>query len=263
MVFVLNRPPIMISLRKSKSFPKSLIPKNDGARLRTLHLYQIVNTTPEKVFDNYVAWAAQLFNVPISLISLVDEKRTWHKALVGAGEVPSLPREQSMCSAAILQDDAIVISDFAPDSCALISPYVAQEMGLHFYAGSALKMPDEARVGMLVIIDRQSRSFSPTEGTVLSQLAGLVSQTIGLRVRYLLAKQEENWEGVQQELIDALDESSALARYLTTRNKHIDLDDQATMQAIQHQLKSVAAVLSRRLAETAAYDPLPASAALG
>ena len=117
-----------------KPYPKSLIPADDAARLRTLHLYQIVNTTPEQIFDDFVAWVAQLFNVPIGLISLVDEEQTYHKALVGAGDVPSLPRLESMCSAAILQDEKVVISDYKPESCELIKPDVAQAFGLQFYA---------------------------------------------------------------------------------------------------------------------------------
>ena len=72
------------------SFPDSLIPAQDAARLRTLHQFAIVNTTPELVFDNYTAWAAQLFNVPIALISLVDEDHVWFKSRTGGPEVSSL-----------------------------------------------------------------------------------------------------------------------------------------------------------------------------
>ncbi len=245
-----------------KPYPTSLIPADDEARLRTLHLYQIVNTSPEKVFDDLVAWVAQLYNVPIGLISLVDGEHTYHKALVGAGDVPSLPRHESMCSAAILQDEPIVITDYKPASCELISPGVAQAFGLQFYAGAALRMPDGARIGMLVIIGREPRAFSEVEGTVLSQLAGLVSQTIDLRVRYLLADQPAAWQDAQQELTENLDENSALARYLTSRNHRIDLNDEDTLQVIQYRLKSVATVLRRRLAETARFAPLvPARAA--
>ena len=242
------------------SYPQSLIPADDSSRLRTLHLYRIVNTSPEPVFDDFVAWVAQLYNVPIGLISLVDEDLTYHKALVGAGDVPSLPRQDSMCSAAILLDEPIVVSDYKPASCGLISSDVAQAFGLQFYAGSALKMPDGARIGMLVVIGREPRAFSAAEGTVLSQLAGLVSQTIDLRVRYLLADQQAAWEDAQAELTENLDENSALARYLTSRNQRIDLDDEDTMQVIQYRLKSVANVLKRRLAETAKFAPTTAAA---
>jgi hypothetical protein len=109
----------------TNKFPATLIPEHDAARLRTLHQFQIVNTTPERIFDDYVAWAALLFGVPIALISLVDAEFVWFKALTGATGIPSLPRNESMCSAAILSSDNVVISDYKPESCELIKPDVA------------------------------------------------------------------------------------------------------------------------------------------
>jgi hypothetical protein len=175
------------------TFPDSLVPTNDAARLRTLHQYDIVNTTSEPIFDDYTAWAAQLFNTPISLISLVDDEYVWFKSVTGAEGIPGLPRAESMCSAAILQDDAVVTSDYKPESCTLIKPDVAQAIGLKFYAGAALQMPDGARVGMLAVIGREFRTITDKEEAVLARLAQLVSQTIELRVGYLRAGWPTPW----------------------------------------------------------------------
>lgn len=227
----------------------SLIPADDAVRLRTLHLYQIVNTTPEPVFDEYVAWAAQLFNTPIALISFVDEDHVWFKAVTGVDGIQQLDRTESMCSAAILQDKVVVTSDYKPSSCELIKPDVAQAIGLNFYAGSALQMPDGARIGMLAVIDKEERTLSDAEAAVLSRLAGLVGQTIELRFRYLVMTQEtDEWEDAQRELAATLDDNAALARYLITRNQRIDLDDDEVAQPILHRLENVAKVLNRRLA---------------
>ncbi|RYU81241.1 GAF domain-containing protein [Hymenobacter persicinus] len=233
------------------TFPESLVPANDAARLRTLHQYDIVNTTPEPIFDDYTAWAAQLFNCPISLISLVDDEYVWFKSVTGAEGIPGLPRVESMCSAAILQDEPVVQSDYKPESCTLIKPDVAQAIGLKFYAGSALQMPDGARVGMLAVIGREFRTLSEKETAVLARLAKLVSQTIELRVKYLRAGQQEEWEAAQAELADNLDENAALARYLTSRNGRIDFDDDDVAQIIERRLDSVAKVLKRRMGQVA------------
>lgn len=231
----------------STIFPGSLIPENEAARLRTLHLYKIVNTTPEKVFDDYVAWAAQLFHTPIALISLVDEEQVHFKAVAGAEGVTVLPRTESMCSAAILPDVAVVTSDYTVESCQLIKPDVAQAMGLSFYAGSALRMPDGSRIGMLAVIGREVRSLSSTEAKVLSQLAELVSSTIELRLRYLTTNQEHLWQSAQQEISESLDENAALARYLISRNQRINLDDDNILEPVLSRLKSVATMLQQRL----------------
>jgi len=229
------------------TFPASLIPEHDAARLRTLHQFQIVNTTPEQIFDDYVAWTAQLFNVPISLISLVDADYVWFKALTGATGIPGLVRNESMCSAAILAGHDVVISDYKPESCQLIKPDVAQAIGLNFYAGAVLVAADDSRLGMLAVIGKEPREFSPAEAELLTRLASLVSRTIELRYRYLAADQLAEWEDAQRELTVALDDNSALARYLSTRNNGIDLADAEVAQPIIRRIESVAKVLTRRL----------------
>ncbi|TPG58975.1 GAF domain-containing protein [Hymenobacter nivis] len=240
----------------ANAYPDSLIPGHDAARLRTLHQFQIVNTTPEPVFDDFAAWAAQLFGTPIALISLVDADFTWFKALVGVDSIPGLVRNESMCSAAILQDAAVVVSDYKPESCTLIRPDVAQALGLSFYAGAVLEAADGHRLGMLAIIDKEARHFSAAEQAVLARLAGLVSQTIALRHYYLAAGEQGEWDDAQRDLTHALDDNAALARYLTSRNQRIDFDDEAVAQPVVRRLEGVAQVLARRLAQA-----LPALAA--
>jgi len=231
----------------TNKFPDSLIPEHDAARLRTLHQFQIVNTTPEQIFDDYVAWAALLFNVPIALISLVDADYVWFKALTGATDIPGLVRNESMCSAAILTGQDVVVSDYKPESCQLIKPDVAQAIGLNFYAGAALVASDDARLGMLAVIGKEPREFSAAEATLLTRLAGLVSHTIELRYKYITTDQLGEWEDAQRELTKALDDNSALARYLATRNQGIDLSDAEVAQPIIRRLESVDKVLTRRL----------------
>jgi len=229
------------------NYPDSLIPTHDATRLRTLHRFQIVNTTPELIFDSYTAWAAQLFNVPIALISLVDEDYVWFKSRTGGPEINGLVRNESMCSAAILTDERVVISDYKPESCNLIKPDVAQAIGLNFYAGAVLIAEDGARLGMLAVIGKDYRVPTTTEIEVLTRLSELVTQTIELRYHYLAADQATEWEDAQRELTHALDENATLARYLITRNQRIDLADSEVAQLITSRLNSVAKVLSRRL----------------
>ncbi|GGG54960.1 GAF domain-containing protein [Hymenobacter glacieicola] len=230
-------------------FPDRLVPENEVARLRALHMYQIVNTTPEKIFDDYVAWAAQLFNTPISLISFVDEDYVHFKAVTGAEGVPGLVRTDSMCSAAILLDAPVVTADYSAESCRLISTDVAQAFGLNFYAGSALRMPDGARIGMMAVIGREHRTLSGAEEEVLTRLAHLVSQTVELRFQYLHNQQDDQWQDAQQELAETLDDNATLTRYLNTRNHGINLDDTEVQDLVLRRLTGVGKVLERRMRE--------------
>ncbi|SDX62103.1 GAF domain-containing protein [Hymenobacter psychrophilus] len=232
----------------SISFPESLIPAAEADRLRALHLYQIANTSPEPIFDDYVTWAAQLFSTPIAIISLVDEKQVWFKAVAGVEGITSLPRNASLCSAAILVDEPIITSDYSPDSCRLINPDVAQQMGLNFYAGSALRMPpDNSRIGMMAVIGREYRILSGPEEQVLEQLAGLVSSTIELRFQYLHAQQPAGWEAAQRELAATLEDNATLVRYLAARNQGLNLDDSEIHDLVMRRVAGVTKVLERRL----------------
>ncbi|SHI81810.1 GAF domain-containing protein [Hymenobacter daecheongensis DSM 21074] len=197
--------------------PESLIPTNDAGRVRSLHHYQILNTTPEPIFDEYVALAAQMFNLPISLISLVDEHEVFFKANEGLPGLEPVPRPDSLCSAAILQSKVLTFTDLNTEACSLVNPYVAQSAGLRFYAGAALHMPDGSNIGSLCVIGREPRPIEPQEEEMLSMLAELVSLTIELRYAYLSRDRAYEWQAAQRELEEILHDHTALARYLTTR----------------------------------------------
>lgn len=231
----------------SVSFPESLIPASEADRLRALHLYQIANTPPEPIFNDYVELATQLFGTPIAVISLVDEEQVWFKAVAGVEGLSALPRNASLCSAAILVDVPIITSDYSPDSCQLIKPNVARQMGLNFYAGSALRTPDGSRIGMLAVIGREERVLSEAEEQVLLLLAGLVSHTIELRILYLQANQPHEWEAAQRELMHTLDDNATLIRYLSARSNGLNLNDSDIHRLVLQRFVGLQKVLDDRI----------------
>ena len=77
------------------------VPDNEMERLAALYRYQILDTPPEAAFDRITALAARLFDMPIALVSLVDESRAWFKSCIGFS-YPELPREVAPCSFVVL-----------------------------------------------------------------------------------------------------------------------------------------------------------------
>ena len=75
------------------------MPRQDteAQRLAALRNLQILDTAADPAFDNLTQVAASLFNVPMVLVSLVDEQRQWFKSSVGVA-FPQLPRQGSFCS---------------------------------------------------------------------------------------------------------------------------------------------------------------------
>lgn len=61
-------------------FDSSVLKKHEKERIRVLQRYQIIDTPPDGAFDRITELAAQLFNVPVSIISLVDEDQIWFKS---------------------------------------------------------------------------------------------------------------------------------------------------------------------------------------
>jgi hypothetical protein len=78
----------------------TVLPENEAARLNELRRYQILDTLPEPAFDR-IAEVAALFQVPMAVVSLVDEDRVWFKSRLGIHADHSA-RDAGLCASAIL-----------------------------------------------------------------------------------------------------------------------------------------------------------------
>ena len=147
----------------------SLIPADDAARLRALERYQLLDARNEKVLDEVVAATARLFRVSNAMLSIVEEDKVLLKAPYNlpAG-VERIPRNQSLCSATILQDDTAVFEDLEKASAPGINISLIQQLGLHFYAGHNLRTPDGHNIGSLCLLDGPPREFASAERTLLA-----------------------------------------------------------------------------------------------
>ncbi len=158
------------------------IPANETERLAALHRYKILDTPPEAAFDRITTLAARLFNMPIALISLVDESRAWFKSCIGftAREVP---RDATLCSFAVLTNEPLIISDTRLDERFACNPFVQSEPGVRFYAGAPLLSRDGFNLGTLCLLDTQPRNwFSAEQQATLVDLAAMVVDELELRL---------------------------------------------------------------------------------
>lgn len=62
--------------------------------MATLRGYRILDSLPDERFDRLTALAAQHFDVPVALVSLVDANRQWFKSAVGMTQ-PETGREEA------------------------------------------------------------------------------------------------------------------------------------------------------------------------
>lgn len=156
---------------------KPEIPNDEQARLSTLRAIDILDTPAEERFDRLTRMAKRLFNVPIALVSLTDEKRQWFKSCIGL-DANEGPRETSFCGHAILDNKIFIIPNAIADPRFADNPSVLGAPNIRFYAGCPL-IVDGYKLGALCIMDRTPRSLDDNDLETLKDLAYMVERELG------------------------------------------------------------------------------------
>ncbi len=148
----------------------SFSPTLESERLRALRALRILDTPPDAGFDELTALCAQLFDVPMSTVTLVDESRQWFKSHHGL-DMRETDRSIAFCAHAVDAIAPLVVPDTALDTRFANNPCVLGEPHLRFYAGIPLITADGFAVGTLTIMDRVPREMSPEQVELLHRLA--------------------------------------------------------------------------------------------
>lgn len=159
----------------------AIIPANEPQRMAAVKRYDILDTPQDGSFDRITAIAARRFNVPISIISIVDHDRIWFKSHHGMS-VEQIGREPGLCASAILSPKPYILIDAKADLRSLANPLVAGDFGLRFYVGVPLRTSDGYNLGTLCIIDKEARPFDQSQIDELKDLASVVMDQMELRL---------------------------------------------------------------------------------
>lgn len=153
---------------------------NEKARLQALRRYRILDTDPEKAFDDLTILASHICETPVALISLIDSDRQWFKSKVGVS-VSETPREVSFCATAIQQSDLFVVSDASKDARFNSNPFVVSDPKIRFYAGAPFTSSDGHPLGTLCVVDMVPRKLTPSQENALLALSRQVQAQFELR----------------------------------------------------------------------------------
>lgn len=153
------------------------LPIDEEARLCALRSLDVLDTPAEERFDRLTRMAKRMFNVPISLVSLVDGNRQWFKSCTGL-EVRETSRDISFCGHAILGDEIFYIPDAKEDKRFVDNPLVTGEPYIRFYAGCPLRSLNGSKLGTLCIIDREPRTLDREDMVILRDLALTVEREL-------------------------------------------------------------------------------------
>jgi K+-sensing histidine kinase KdpD len=160
---------------------KSTALKNEQKRLAVLREYNILDTGPEKEFEELTILANEICQTPFALISLIDEKRQWFKA--GSGlPFSELPRNISICTNTINSpSDPLIISDLRKDKRFRDHPLIKAEPFIVFYAGVPLTNQEGYTLGTICVMDNKTRTLTDAQIESLQILSGQVMKLLELR----------------------------------------------------------------------------------
>ena len=156
----------------------------EAERIAALHRYRILDTDPERGFDDLALLASHICATPMALITLVDEDRQWFKARVGVS-ISETSRAISFCSHAIEQRDIFVVHDATKDARFHDNPQVTGEAHVRFYAGAPLVTPDGHALGTLCVVDRAPRTLTAEQMQALDALRRQVEAQLELRLNLI------------------------------------------------------------------------------
>jgi hypothetical protein len=82
----------------------------ESDRLTALDRYDILDTPPEEAFDRITRLTRNVFDMPMSVISLIDGHRQWFKSRQGF-EACETGRDTALCNYTIRETGPLVIRD--------------------------------------------------------------------------------------------------------------------------------------------------------
>lgn len=170
-----------------------LVPFNEKLRLAALKEYNILNSGPDKDYDNLTFLATVVCDVPIAQIGIIDKERIWTKSIHGVS-IREIERSDSICNKVIHQEETIAClnkSDY-PELFSKSAEVYGRD--LEFYAGIPLYNPQGHAIATFCVFDTRERELS---GEQLEALKALASQTMNL---FEFRKQKNKLYDVQRQL---------------------------------------------------------------
>ena len=180
------------------------IPENEALRLDSLKEYSILDTLPEKEYDEITLLASMICGTPISLISLIDQNRQWFKSHHGT-HTTQTSRDVAFCAHAINEPNKIlVVEDSREDERFHNNPLVIEDPKIVFYAGIPLVNPNGYALGTLCVVDNQPRHLNEQQLNALQALSNQLMKLFELR---------KNTIALQSSVFELEAKNSALKEY--------------------------------------------------
>src|SRR5688500_5721992 len=193
----------------------------DRARLESLQRV-CVGAEPDEAFDRFASLVKRLLQVPVALVSLVDDERQFFPGQVGLPEPWSVKREtpltHSFCQHVVVEGEAKVFPD-ARIYAQVRDNLAIPDLGVVAYAGMPLSDADGRTLGSLCAIDTKPRASTKAELETLHGLAEACSSDLRLRLS------PEPAEQARRHAESAHDQLAMLSELTDTLAAATDIDE--------------------------------------
>ncbi|MCK0533109.1 GAF domain-containing sensor histidine kinase [Sphingobium agri] len=217
---------------------KPPIPADEADRLQALEHYRLGGIGREQPFDHITQFAADLFDAPMSLVSIVGSDAQCFRGACGIDETHT-PRDVAFCAFAILQPEVMVVPDAAKDPRFRSNPLVTGAPHIRFYAGAPLRVANGQPIGTLCIIDHEPRDFGEQEQKRLAQLARTVVDLIEFRVEGFAAEEHRRKLDDERQLLKLTVENVSGGVAVVDRDLRLMLWNQAFVDLFDYAPDSV------------------------
>ena len=179
-----ERRSVSLSHRTAPSPARSAL--DDPARLDALRDVGLIDAAPDATLERLVRVAAELLDVPVAVVSLLEADREFFAAAHGDGvawlEQRVAPLSHSLCKHVVANEAPVVIADGRTSELAS-SRRAARDLDVRAYAGVPLTLHDGHTLGALCAIDTSPRGWSEHDVDTLRDVAEIAVDVLEARRR--------------------------------------------------------------------------------
>jgi PAS domain S-box-containing protein len=157
----------------------------DPARLSALEDTGMLDTPPEESIDRFTRLAQRLLGAPLAQLSLVDDRRQFHKSRIGPPEwdhPTEAPLAHSICQYVVARGEELVVADAREDPELRDNLSVTVD-GTVAYAGVPIALRQGHVLGTFCVASDEPREWSDDDLRILRDLGAAVAAEIELRAQ--------------------------------------------------------------------------------
>lgn len=154
---------------------------NESIRISSIRKLQVLDSQFEIFYQAVTKLASTICDVPVAMITFVDDQTIWIKSAIGVPGVTQVPRENAFCGWVVTNDEYLEVPNTTLDPNHSCHPFVKDSPNFMFYAGVPLKLPLGEVIGALCVFDTKPNAMSDYQKKMLIELANVICKALVMK----------------------------------------------------------------------------------